>query len=521
MTHFRLGLQDTSRPTSAGLNSSACFERPFVSRMSHIKLLLLLILVLAPLKAQTQIGGGTCSNSTINGAYFYLLSGEVLSNGSTDAYAELGMLTADGNGNITGQSRASLGGALGTYSLSGTYTVQGNCSGTIMLSVDSQTPTPVMFQIVNGGEGMVVAFSESNEVIIGRAYRQSAQSGNACSTASLSGSYGYLLSGVTSAYGGSLLFSEAGSVVSDGAGGLTAIGFANAGGTTAMVTGTGSYTVSSDCSGTVQVNDSNGSTNYVIAIAEDGSVILFMQTDAGWAVGGTAQPQFAAPQQAIVNAASYQPRQMAPGSLFSIFGSGFSNQTASAASVPLPNTLASTQVLINGEPAPILYVSPSQINAEVPLDIPTGQPVSLAVVNQTTSSNAAAVTVSPTAPGIFTYGQNWAVVQNPDGSINSEANPAHSSDILVAYLTGGGAVSPAGPWTTGGPAPNGSSPVTSPYSITVGGQQTQQYYLGLTPAFVGLYQANFKVPQLAPGSYPLYLTVAGSQSNAAMIAIAP
>ena len=90
----------------------------------------------------------------------------------------------------------------------------------------------------------------------------------------------------------------------------------------------------------------------------------------------------------------------------------------------------------------------------------------------------------------------------------------------MAYLTGGGAVNPAGPWTTGGAAPDGASPVTLPYSITVGGQQAQQYYLGLTPGFAGLYQANFEVPQLAPGTYPLSVTVAGSQSNAATIAIA-
>jgi uncharacterized protein (TIGR03437 family) len=379
-----------------------------------------------------------------------------------------------------------------------------------------------MFQILGGGEGMVVAFTATDAVVAGRAYRQSEQvPASPCTTASFSGGYGYLVTGVTSANGVNITFAEAGNVVSDGAGGLSGTTFANTGGTTVTATGTGSYTVSNDCSGTAQTTDSNGTANYMIAVVEDGGGILFMQTDAGWTVAGTGQPQFAAPQQAIVNAASYKFGQMAPGSLFSIFGGGLSNQTASATALPLPKTLAATQVVVNGEAAPLLYVSPDQINAEVPLDIPTGQPVSLTVMNGATSSNVAAVTVSPAAPGIFTYGQNWAVVVNPDGSVNSEASPAHPGDVLVAYLTGGGAVNPAGPWTTGGAAPNGISPVTSQYSISVGGQQAQQYYLGLTPDFVGLYQANFKVPQLAQGSYPLAVTVAGLQSNAAMIAVAP
>jgi uncharacterized protein (TIGR03437 family) len=44
-------------------------------------------------------------------------------------------------------------------------------------------------------------------------------------------------------------------------------------------------------------------------------------------------------------------------------------------------------------------------------------------------------------------------------------------------------------------------------------------YLGLTPGFVGLYQANFIVPAIAPGSYPVVVTVGGMSSNAASIAV--
>jgi uncharacterized protein (TIGR03437 family) len=193
--------------------------------------------------------------------------------------------------------------------------------------------------------------------------------------------------------------------------------------------------------------------------------------------------------------------------------------TVQADSTPLPTVLANTQVSINGEAAPLLYVSPTQINAQMPLDVPTGSPVPLSITSGSFQTNTVSLTVNPAGPGIFEYGQNRAIVQNKDYALNSSANPTHPGDVVVAYLTGGGLVTPAGPLTTGGPSPNGISPTKLNYSISVGGQQVQQYYLGLTPGFVGLYQANFKVPNLAVGDYPLAITVNGVSSNAPLISI--
>ena len=295
----------------------------------------------------------------------------------------------------------------------------------------------------------------------------------------------------------------------------------NLGGTIADLPATGSYSIASDCSGTAQVNDQFGTTNYVLAVVLDGQNTLFMEVDSGTTIAGTAQPAFSAPQQAIVNAASFTPGALSPGALISIFGNGLSQQTASATVIPVPATLGSTQVLVNGEVAPLLYVSPSQINAQLSLDVSTVQPVSLSVSNGATRGNAVTLNVIPAAVGIFEYGQNQAVVQNSDYSVNSASNPSHPGDFVVAYLTGGGPVNPAGPLETGGASPSGVSPTTLNYSISVGGQSAVPYYLGLTPDFVGLYQANFKVPNLAGGEYPLLITVNGVSSNAPVISIAP
>jgi uncharacterized protein (TIGR03437 family) len=259
--------------------------------------------------------------------------------------------------------------------------------------------------------------------------------------------------------------------------------------------------------------------NLLFAIARDGTSVPLMRTDPNTAISGLAVPQSSAPQQAVVNGASFAPRRIAPGSLFSIFGQGFSQQTFSASKLPLPTTLGSTQVLINGQPVPLDYVSPTQINAQMPIETPVGAPVTISVINAGQRGNTTALNAFSAAPGIFTYGQNQAVVQNRDLSVNSPSNPAHPGDVVVAYLTGGGSVNASGPWVTGGASPSGTSPVTSSYTVTIGGQQTQASYLGLTPGFVGLYQANVQVPQIAPGSYPLVIAVNGVQSNNPVISV--
>ena len=84
---------------------------------------------------------------------------------------------------------------------------------------------------------------------------------------------------------------------------------------------------------------------------------------------------------------------------------------------------------------------------------------------------------------------------------------------MVIYFTGGGPVQANGKLTSGAASPSGLSPVTGTNSITVGSANATVVYMGLTPGAVGLYQANFVVPQLAPGAYPVAITIAGQTSN--------
>jgi uncharacterized protein (TIGR03437 family) len=128
------------------------------------------------------------------------------------------------------------------------------------------------------------------------------------------------------------------------------------------------------------------------------------------------------------------------------------------------------------------------------------------------------VAVTSAAPGIFQFGQKRAVMQNADYTINNTDNPAAVDSYAVAYLTGSGQLD--------NPVASGTAAKADPISrargvvtATINDVQAEVVFGGLTPEYVGLMQVNLKIPNLAPGSYPLVITVNGEKSNAAMITV--
>jgi hypothetical protein len=126
----------------------------------------------------------------VSGTYFYLFAGAIVS-GQSVAYAELGKLVTDGNGNYYGNAFGSGNGQQAADSFSGTYSVQPNSTGSM---TGTGTAT---FQVVNNGQGMILAITTSNAFATGAADRQTAGATPIqCGNGSLSGAYGYLLTGV-------------------------------------------------------------------------------------------------------------------------------------------------------------------------------------------------------------------------------------------------------------------------------------------------------------------------------------
>jgi uncharacterized protein (TIGR03437 family) len=221
----------------------------------------------------------------------------------------------------------------------------------------------------------------------------------------------------------------------------------------------------------------------------------------------------------VVNAASFNlgpaavNTALAPGSLVTIFGEGLGWQTRSADSFPLPLSLALTTVTMNGVPAPLLYVSPAQINAQVPVEL-TGSMVEIRIFNPTGVSEGVSLPLASTQPGIFfdIVTGLGAIVNVADGTPIWE-RPARAGSFVQVFGTGFGHVEPS--LSTGLPAPASPPAITVlPPRVLLDGREANFNFSGLAPAFAGLYQLNVELPPgLLPGRHALSVVVGGRSSN--------
>jgi len=217
----------------------------------------------------------------------------------------------------------------------------------------------------------------------------------------------------------------------------------------------------------------------------------------------------------ITNAASGQPNIIAPGSLVAVYGTG--GVSIPPATFPIPIEVNNVTLNINNTPAPLLFGSSGQINAQVPFEIQPGAGV-VTLGEGGSIAGSTNFVVQAVAPGLFLLGQGRAAVLNSDFSINTDAKPAAVGTYIAAFMTGLGPVD--NPVPTGQPTPaTPLSHVTSTVTATIGGQPATVLFAGLAPGFAGMYQVNLTVPQLAPGDYQLRVTVAGVASNAGTISV--
>jgi uncharacterized protein (TIGR03437 family) len=459
------------------------------------------------LSGGAQRGQYACSTGSLTGPYAYANAGFNISTSGIIPEADSGLYTSDGNGHISGTD---------ARIVTGSYSVNSDCTGSAILTDAPGNSTNLDLFVAEGGAQVQFIQTDSGVVLSGSARQQPS---GTCSNAALSGSYGYALEGWT-AGSGFTPFADAGQLTADGAGNLSAVDTASAGGTIIARVLSGSYQVNSDCTGSMSLQDSMGDTTHLdLTASSDSRQAGFIQTDPGTVITGNAQRQLAFSSDAIVNAASYAPGAVVPGSLFAVFGDALSQNIAVAGTLPWPTQLGATSVSINGIGVPLYYVSPTQIDGQLPLEIQPG-PAQL-VVSDGLTSVAVAFNVANAGPGIITYGLSRAIAVNPDGSLNGPADPANGGDIVVVYLTGGGPVNLSGPWITGAASPSGLSTVSLPFTVTIGGLAATVDYLGLTPTEVGLYQLNVHIPILPAGDQALVITVGGNFSNTALISVAP
>jgi uncharacterized protein (TIGR03437 family) len=223
----------------------------------------------------------------------------------------------------------------------------------------------------------------------------------------------------------------------------------------------------------------------------------------------------------VVNSASYSGGGVSPGEIVTIFGSGMGPtslvnlQLDSAGNVE--TTLSGVQVLFDGRPAPLVYVSSTQLSAVVPYEIAGQTSTQVQVTWQGLASNAVTVSVANAAPGIYTLnasGSGPGAVLNSDGTVNSASNPAKAGTYVFVYGTGEGQTNPAGVDGTldGFPAPRPTQTVTA----AIGGIDANVEYAGGVAGLVaGVWQANLLIPQgvTSGDAVPLVINMGGATTQ--------
>lgn len=227
----------------------------------------------------------------------------------------------------------------------------------------------------------------------------------------------------------------------------------------------------------------------------------------------------------IVNAASFLPLAVSPGELITIFGAGIGPPVLQMLQLDgngrVATTLADTRVFFDGTPAPLFYVSATQVSAFVPYSVQSRTTTAVSVDYKGARTAAVTVPVTATQPGVlynFSIGGGHALLWNEDGTLNSPTNPAARGSVVFIWGTGEGETSPAG---IDGGVNSSVFPVPRlPVSVRVGGENAPILYAGAAPQVVaGVIQVNFRIPDsVRPGSLvPLTVKIGDNESQPGLV----
>jgi uncharacterized protein (TIGR03437 family) len=229
--------------------------------------------------------------------------------------------------------------------------------------------------------------------------------------------------------------------------------------------------------------------------------------------GDTWQPAITS----VVNGASLD-ASITPGSWVTIQGTGLAAsariwQASDFDGAQLPTALDGVSVSIDGSPASVYYISPTQLNVQAPSPIHTGQVVAVTVARDNVQATGSAQAESKTYdPALFAYaasGSLYAAAVFPDGTVVGDpaktvgTRGASPGDQISLYGTGFGA-SPSGVLI------DSATALSNPVGVTVGGQPATVEYAGLVG--VGLFQINIVVPNLAVGDFPVAIQFQGASA---------
>lgn len=217
---------------------------------------------------------------------------------------------------------------------------------------------------------------------------------------------------------------------------------------------------------------------------------------------------------------------LAEGQIFELFGTNLGPPQAASATTDesgrFPTSLAGVQVVVNGTPAPLLFVQAGQIAGVVPF----GNAPGVRTIQVQYQDQAALPLDAPDSynPGIFTI-DGQAAVLNQDGTVNTPSNPARLGTIVSIYATGTGAFQT--------PIPDGEIvPLPPPYftlawipEVRFAEVVAEVVWAGAAPGLIaGAAQINARLPASLPAgtnlaAVPVIVISNGAFSPAAPISV--
>jgi len=278
-----------------------------------------------------------------------------------------------------------------------------------------------------------------------------------------------------------------------------------------------------------------------------GNIIFYVAGNAGhggaptvdndhiYATSYTLTPSATTPPPSVTNAQSASAygafKSVAPGSYIEVYGSNLAPAGDSRTWLQsdfngnnAPTQLDGTSVTVGGQPAFVSYISPTQVNAQVPSNVATGSQQVVVTAGGVTST-AYTITVNALAPGLLApssfllNNKQYVVAQHANGNFVLPANslsgyttsPAAPGETVTIYGVGfGPANSSSNTTIPAGQIVTASNTLVNQVQMQIGGQPATLSYQGLAPSLIGAYQFNLMVPSGASGDSLLTFTQNGT-----------
>lgn len=211
---------------------------------------------------------------------------------------------------------------------------------------------------------------------------------------------------------------------------------------------------------------------------------------------------------------------LAPGTIVQIYGSGLATQTLPNTTIPLATSLGGTSVIIGGLQAPLYFVSPGQVNAQIPFELTPGQPYQVIVSNNGALTTPETIQSTAVTPGVASLPSGYANAQHAaDSSPITDASSAKPGEFIVIYLAGMGATTVPVASGAGSPSSPLAKTVEVP-TITLNSEPVSVLFSGLTPGLAGLYQIDLQVPADAQnGDLTLVVNQPGYQGGSVILPV--